>query len=91
MADPSTVWRVRRGAGVWREVDGEIVLLDLEHKAYVGINGSGAVLWRALVEGATRPELADLLSRTYALAAEDAEQQVADFVEACRARDLLEG
>ena len=41
--------RLRTDAVEWREVEGEIVALDLRDEMYLGVNGSGAVLWPLLV------------------------------------------
>ena len=51
--------RVRADALEWREVDGEIVALDLRRSVYLAINPSGALLWPALVEGASRRRAGD--------------------------------
>ena len=41
----------------WREVEGEVIVLDLEGNVYISLNGSGAVCWHALAEGTTREEM----------------------------------
>ena len=41
----------------WREVDREVVALDLRESRYLAINRAGQVLWAALAEGATRDDL----------------------------------
>src|SRR5437660_1322829 len=38
----------------WKEIDGEVVALDLARGTYFSINASGVTLFRALVEGTTR-------------------------------------
>ena len=53
--------RVRAEAVEWRTVEGEIVALDLRRSLYLAINPSGATLWPALVEGASRDELVERL------------------------------
>ena len=49
--------RLRRDGLHWIEADGEIVALDDRSLQYVSANPVGAVVWQALVEGATREEL----------------------------------
>ena len=46
----------------WRETGGEIVVLDLTGAVYFGLNGTGAQLWKRLVDGASRQDLLDHLS-----------------------------
>jgi hypothetical protein len=81
---------VRREAAVWREVDGETILLDLRTADYVGINGSGSLLWEAMVAGTTRAELVQLLVSTFGLDEERAREDVELFLSACRGRGLIE-
>jgi hypothetical protein len=83
-----SVLRLRRVESM--TVDGEVVVLDLAQSEYYGINGSGTPLWHALQEGATAAELAGILMTTYSLSAEVAESDAAEFVNALRARGLLD-
>jgi hypothetical protein len=59
--------RLRRDGLDWREVDGEIVALESRRSVYLSANSSGAYLWRALAEGATREALVVGLADRYAL------------------------
>lgn len=47
----------------WREAGGEIVILDLSGAVYFGLNATGAQLWKRLIDGASRADLVDQLSR----------------------------
>lgn len=89
-ADGGTQVKVRDGAAVWREVDGETVLLDLASSTYLGINPAGTVLWPAMVEGAPLGQLADLLQERYGLPRDQAEVDARNFVDTCRQRGLLQ-
>jgi coenzyme PQQ synthesis protein D (PqqD) len=43
--------RVQINDGViWREVDGDVVVLSVEKGVYFGIDGAGGQMWRELVE-----------------------------------------
>ena len=64
----------------WREVEGEIVALDLDQSVYLAANVSGALLWRTLGEGTTRTELVNRLAETYSLPAAEAERDVSAFL-----------
>ena len=50
--------RIRSRELEWREIEGEIVAVDLEKSTYLGLNETGTVLWAALAQGATLEELA---------------------------------
>jgi hypothetical protein len=73
----------------WREVDGEIVVLDRRSWMYMGVNGSGVLLWKQLVEGASRPQLVKCLCDAYEIDAEEAQRGVESFLEMLRSHDLL--
>lgn len=64
----------------WREIDGEVVVLDRRQGRYLAVNPSGAVLWPALVEGATEDSLVDRLSERYAVDHERARSDVRAFL-----------
>jgi hypothetical protein len=73
----------------WREIDGEIIALEGRGSRYVAANGAGTVLWRALVDGATRDALADELVREYGIERDRATADVDRFVEALGEQGLL--
>jgi len=76
-------YRLRDGAVSWRDVDGEVIALDIESGEYLSLNGSGRVLWLALIEPASVDELGALLVETFgiseALGLADASTFVADL------------
>jgi len=82
--------RVRADALEWREVDGEIVALDLRRSVYLAINPSGALLWPALVEGASRDELVTLLSGEAGISTEVASADVDRFLSELAEHGLLD-
>lgn len=59
--------RLRDDALAWREVEGEVVALDLRTLNYLGVNQTGAVLWPALAEGTTRDELVQRLVAAFGI------------------------
>ena len=81
--------KLREGAVVWRQVGGETILLDLTASEYVSINGSGSLLWPAMVEGTTWRELVERLLAAYELTEAQAVADVDAFLESCRVRGYL--
>ena len=73
----------------WREVDGEVIALEQERSTYVAANRSGTLLWRALAEGSTEPELAALLVTEYGIDATTAKVGVDGFLADLTQRGLL--
>jgi coenzyme PQQ synthesis protein D (PqqD) len=81
--------RLRGEDVAWREVDGELIAVDLPRSAYLGANPSGTLLWSRLAEGATRVELAQALVDTYGIDTERAHGDVDAFLRDLSSRSLL--
>jgi hypothetical protein len=73
----------------WRELDGEIIVVDLRSSRYLNVNSAGAALWPRLAQGATHDELVSTLVETFAIPSDQAQKDVTAFVEMCVERDLL--
>jgi hypothetical protein len=82
--------KLRSDRVLWREVDDEVVALDLGGEKYLSINRTGAALWSALAAGATTERLADELVERFGADAAEARVDVAAFVADLRARGLLD-
>jgi hypothetical protein len=82
--------RLRTGELSWREVDGEIVAVDVASSAYLSANPAGAILWQMLAAGTTRDALETRLVETFGIAPSRAEADVAAFLDELSARNLLE-
>jgi hypothetical protein len=82
--------RLRPGALEWRAVEGEVLAVDIQASQYVVINRSGAVLWPALVEGATAAALEELLVQALGIDKAAAKKDVASFLLTLHSRGLLE-
>ena len=84
------VYRVR-DATTWRELDGEIVVLDSVDSVYYAIAGCGAALWPKLVEGASQEDLVKEVRSIFADVAQDqAAADVQEFIESCLGSGLIE-
>ena len=74
----------------WREIDREVVAVDIDSSTYLSTNGSGALLWLELAEGTTREALVERLAQAYMIEATRAEADVDSFVHDLRSQGLLE-
>lgn len=74
----------------WLEVDDEVVVLDTVRSVYLGANATGAILWRELAKGTSRPALVDLLLESFDIERAQAERDVDSFVASVREQGLLE-
>jgi hypothetical protein len=75
---------------VWREISGEIVLLDLTGSEYFSVKGAGVALWPFVVEGSTLDQLTDCLANRFSLDRSVAERDVRSFLDALDGEGLLE-
>jgi hypothetical protein len=82
--------KLREGGVAWQEVDGETVLLDLEHSRYLGVNAAGTLLWRALAAGTTHDELVAQLKQEFGISEVQACGDVDSFIADCADRNLLQ-
>jgi hypothetical protein len=82
--------QIRHGVVEWREVEGEIVALDLRTNTYLAVNRTGAALWPALVSGADREELLSRLVDAFDVTAEQAAADLDEFLAQLAAQDILE-
>lgn len=87
---PEPVLKLRAEAVDWREVEGQVVALDRAGSVYLAVNGTGAALWPAIVEGATRNQLVGLLLETFDVDAARAAVDVDAFLADLSRRNLFE-
>lgn len=81
--------RLREDALVWREIDNELVAVDMTASAYLSANQAGAMLWQMLAAGTTRAQLAERLVERFGIPSEQAEADVDVFLQDLKARELL--
>ena len=74
----------------FRNIEGEVVAIDLRTSRYVGINESGAGLWNLLKVGTDEAKLAEHLVTEFGIEREQAERDVAAFIKDLDERGLIE-
>ena len=82
--------QLRRQNLTWREVDGVIVVLDLDSSTYLTTNQSGVSLWEMMVDGTSVSELVERLQSSFDLSDENAAADVRSFLDLLDANNLLE-
>jgi hypothetical protein len=82
--------QIRAEALEWRDVEGEVVALDLRTSTYLAVNRTGAAIWPALISGTDRHELVTRLVETFGVAGEQAAADLDAFLAELAERDLLE-
>jgi hypothetical protein len=73
---------------VFREVDGETVLLDLGSGVYFGLNATGTRIWQLLKQGSLRTIL-DLLKQEYDMPSEALKGDVLQLVQRLYEKNLV--
>ena len=63
-----------------QEVDGEMVLLDMESENYFGLDEVGTSIWQAMQEKETLHEVLEKFLEQYDVEAEVLERDLSDFV-----------
>jgi hypothetical protein len=74
----------------WREIDGDLVLLDLRSSTYLTANSSGSVLIRHLTEERTPRQLTQALVDAFDVTEQQAQRDVQQFLDVLDVRGLLE-
>ena len=74
----------------WREIDGDLVVLDLRSSTYLTANASGTVLMRQLAEERTVPQLVQSLVDAFGIPEQRAQHDVQAFLDELGERGLLE-
>ena len=82
-------FRLRTDELSWRVIDDEVVILDAHRATYLAVNGVGARLWPALVEGATLDQLAGMLVEAYEIDHARARSDARRFVAALSDQGLI--
>jgi hypothetical protein len=89
MAYNDVTLRLREEGLDWREIDGEVVALDVERSHYLNLNATGCVLWLLLAHGATQRQLVDKLIEEFDVGEPTARDDVEAFLASCRENGLL--
>ena len=81
--------RLRPQGVAWREVEGEVVVLDVTTSQYLQVNEAGSLLFPLLADGTTREQLEAALQEKYELPAEQATRDVDAFMTMLQELNLL--
>lgn len=82
--------KIRGDALHWREIEGELVAVDMRTASYLGANPAGALLWQSLATGATRDELVAALVERFGIDEEQAAADTDAFLAQLDEADLIE-
>lgn len=75
----------------WRNVEGQIVILDLRDSSYLRTNATGAMLWERMQRECASDDLVALLVESFEIDPARASEDVAKFLDMMASSDLLIG
>lgn len=79
----------RNSAVLWRELDGEAVILDSAAGCSYNLNAAGTMIWKLLDGVHTPDDIAAAICQTYEVEHEQALRDVEDIIEDLRRNNLL--
>jgi Coenzyme PQQ synthesis protein D (PqqD) len=74
---------------MWREIEDEVIVLDKRTWTYMGINGSGALLFKEIAESTTLGSLVARLKEHFGISESIAQRDVEAFVVMMESHELL--
>jgi Coenzyme PQQ synthesis protein D (PqqD) len=74
---------------LYRDLEGQAVILDLSSGLYFGLNEVGTRIWTLIGEGRTVADIAQILSHEYAADASSIERDVRELADALLSRNLI--
>lgn len=81
--------RLRSGDISWQEIDGELVILDLDRSVYLTTNPTGTFLVKRLAEETSVEDLVDALVEEFGIERRRAQDDVAAFLSVLAEKRLL--
>ena len=72
------------------DMDGEVVMMDIEQGRYFGLNQTGTQIWALLAEPVVISDLCDQLTAKFNVPPKQCEQEVVAFLENLLTRGLLQ-
>jgi Coenzyme PQQ synthesis protein D (PqqD) len=75
---------------VWREVDDEVLILEMESGTYLNLNGAARLLWLALTDAVSVAGLGSHLVDTFGISSIQADADVRQFLADLSSRSLVE-
>lgn len=74
---------------VFNEVDGELVMMNIETGEYISMNSTGKAIWNLLENETSLENLLSSLEKDYDVDSEILSKDVLPFIEKLRKKDIL--
>jgi len=74
---------------IWRNIDGEIIILNLDSGHYYTLNKTGSIIWNAFVEKKTPQEVVAKLTDRFKISPKIAKEDVSNLIAMLQKEDLI--
>ena len=85
------VYRINRPEVIHEQFEDEYVVVNLKTGSYYSLSGSAPVVWDAIGNGATEPEILQTVSSSYTLALSSIQSQVQEVLKSMQDEELVVG
>jgi hypothetical protein len=75
---------------IWRDVGGDVVILNVETGVYFGIDGSGSQMWRELAEHGSVEKTLESVQQQFDVGPDELRRDVRDLVELLVEKGLVQ-
>ena len=87
--DAPTCFRFNSGTAAAKEIDGEVIVINVMTGLYYSLEGVAAVAWNELIQGGSPAQVAAVIATGFEVQPEVAEADMAGFVNALVAEELI--
>ena len=82
-------FKICRDGLMWRDIDREVIILDIENDSYYSLNETGTLVWKMLEKGINVEGIFAALAKEYALSLKNAEKDVNSIIEKLKEEKLI--
>lgn len=75
---------------VWRDVDNEVVILDIESGNYFTLDGVGRMIWKHLADGNSIADTTEAVINEYDVSEENAKSDIEGLIEQLKEEKIIE-
>ena len=83
------LYRIDMEKTVWRLIDGEIVILNLDSGHHYSLNKAGSLVWQLLNKNRTPPQIIEKMAQAYNISQEVAQEDVMSVLASLKKEGLV--
>ena len=82
-------YRIDPNKVVWRNLDGEVIILDIDSGHYYGLNKTGSLIWNLFAQDKTLQEAIEKLSDQFKISKKAALEDTSELIATLQKEGLL--